>query len=154
MKDIGGNFHFLVFMFVNVKDVRDSVPISQTTPIARSSTKPQESIIVRFITWTIDRRMQYYKKTSVSVFSGFSCLWLIETRIAGWCVWDLRNSKEIRLRVFELAMQGDAGNFCSQHPTKTLQISCDMWKGRLLHVPAWPPKSLPLTAVVSVLANL
>ena len=62
MKDIGANFHFLVFMFANVKDVKDSAPISQTTPIARFSTKLQESIIVRYITWTTDRRMQYHKK--------------------------------------------------------------------------------------------
>ena len=27
----------------------------------------------------------------------FFRLWLLGTRIAGWCVWDLRNSKEIRL---------------------------------------------------------
>ena len=62
MKGIGGNFHFLVFMFATVKDVRDSAPISQTTPIARFSTKLQESIIARYITWTTDRRMHYYQK--------------------------------------------------------------------------------------------
>ena len=32
--------------------------------------------------------------------------------------------------------QGDAGVHCGQHPTKTPQCSCDMKKGRFLHVPA------------------
>ena len=96
MKDIGGNFHFLAFTFANVKVVKDSAPISQITPIVKSSTKPQENTIARFITWTVDRCMQYYKKTSASGFL-VSCFRLIETRIAGWCVWDLRNSKEIRV---------------------------------------------------------
>ena len=33
--------------------------------------------------------------------------------------------------------QGDAGEFCSRHPTKTLQFSCDMESGRGFHVPAF-----------------
>ena len=67
MKDIGGSFHFLVFMFANAKGVKDSVPISQTTPIARFNTKLQESITVRYISWTIDRPHAIsLKKTNVS----------------------------------------------------------------------------------------
>ena len=33
--------------------------------------------------------------------------------------------------------QGDAGVHCGQHPTKTPQCSCDMKKGRFLHVPVF-----------------
>ena len=96
MRDIGGSFRFLAFTFANVKVAKDFAPISQITPIVKSSTKPQENTIVRFITWTVDRCLQYHKKTDASAFLG-SCFQLMETRAAGWCVWDLRNSKEIRV---------------------------------------------------------
>ena len=43
---------------------------NQITPIVKSSTKPQENTIARFITWIVDRCMQYYKKTSASGFPG------------------------------------------------------------------------------------
>ena len=38
---------------------------------------------------------------------------------------------------FLLFKQGDAGVHCGQHPTKTPQCSCDMKKGRFLHVPVF-----------------
>ena len=74
MKDIGGNLHYLAFTFASAKVVKDFAPISQITPIVKSSTKPQENTIARFITWIVERCMQYYikiqKKNSASGFSG------------------------------------------------------------------------------------
>ena len=51
-------------------------------------------------------------------------------------MWDLRNSKEIRLRVFELTMQGGNDSFGVHCPTKTAPLECDIKRGRSLDVPA------------------
>ena len=69
MRDTGGNFHSLVFMCVNVKDAKGSAPISQTAPIARFSTKLQESIIVHYTTWTTGSRMHFHQKERRLMFS-------------------------------------------------------------------------------------
>ena len=54
------------------------------------------------------------------------------------CVCSLLSTWISRFFMQKLSMkQGDAGVHCGQHPTKTPQCSCDMKKGRFLHVPVF-----------------
>ena len=54
------------------------------------------------------------------------------------CVCSLLSTWLSRFFMQKLSMkQGDAGVHCGQHPTKTPQCSCDMKKGRFLHVPVF-----------------